>query len=193
MLLRPVAALGESLFPSPSERRRRRRTRADEASAPAGMPAGESRVGVVVAAALLVPFCGAVALVTAFSIGEMAGWHPFSYPPPSNVAEAAGMGLASEVLRLVAAGEDPRRAYPVRPDIISSAIPRATALEAAVWGRAEQLMRQLDAMGLVDTPTRQHLACLAADIQADDMRESLTAADTPPCIPGAAYERVRSR
>ena len=195
LALRPAAVLAAPLLPSPADRRRRDRTRKDrgverirrdEPSVRGG------RVAPLLATAVVAPVFIAAALVATLAVGEGFDWFPFSYQPPANVAEAAGMGLDSEVLRFVAMGEDPRRVYPVRPDVISSAIPYATGLEAAVWGRSEQLVRQLDRMGLIDAPTRRHLACLASDIRAQDLQRSLSEADVAPCPAGAAYERVKS-
>ena len=135
----------------------------------------------------------ALLLVVGFAASEALGWTPLSYPPPANVAEAAAYGLGSEVRRLVIAGQDPRAVYPVRPDAISSAIPRATGLEAAVWGRSERLIRMLDRMGLIDAPTRRHLECLAEDVRAEDIREALAQSAASVCEPGMAYKLVEER
>jgi hypothetical protein len=132
-------------------------------------------------------------LVAAFAASELLGWTPFSYPPPANVAEAAAYGLGSEVRRLVIAGQDPRAVYPVRPDAISSAISRATGLEAAVWGRSARLIRMLDRMGFIDAPARRHLECLAGDIHSEDIRETLARSAASACEPGAAYKLVEER
>jgi hypothetical protein len=103
--------------------------------------------------------------VIAFSGQELRGEAPFSYGPVRNVAEAAAMGHASEVLRLLAAGQDPNQVWPVRRDIISSTITKVTALEAAVWSRRVQLVELLDRQGVIDDRSRRHLACLANDLE----------------------------
>src|SRR3954464_5478697 len=88
----------------------------------------------------------AVAAVAVFAVLEGAGNRSITMAP-ANIAEAAGLANASEVLRLLRSGEDVSRVMPVRPDIISSAIPRITALEAAVWSRHVELVHMLDREG----------------------------------------------
>jgi hypothetical protein len=190
-LLRPVAVVGQPLWPSPSGRKARGRARAGHRTPPAELK--PVRVDPLLATAALAPVCAALIPVAAFIGAEMRGSTLLSYAPPANLAEAAALGLGSEVRRFMAAGQDPRAVYPVRPDAISSAITRATGLEAAVWGRSQRLVRMFDRMGLIDMPTRRHLACLAADVRSEDVRETLAAPDASSCEPEAAYELVRER
>jgi hypothetical protein len=190
-LLRPVAAVGQPLWPSPSGRKARARARAGHRTPPA--ESKPVRVDPLLATAALAPVCAALIPVAAFIGAEIRGSTLLSYAPPANLAEAAALGLGSEVRRFMVAGQDPRAVYPVRPDAISSAITRATGLEAAVWGRSQRLVRMFDRMGLIDMPTRRHLACLAADVRSEDVRETLAASDASSCEPEAAYELVRER
>ena len=135
-----------------------------------------------------------LALTLAFIWRDMAGETLFSYGLPRNVAEAAGMGNAAELVRLLPTLDDPRRVWPVRPEVISSSVQHATVLESAVWSRKGGLMVLLDRHGLlVDAATRAHVTCLAMDLEAQEIVDALTRAGTPACQPGAALERVLAR
>ena len=147
-------------------------------------------LGVLTAA----PAVLATAAVLVFAIRELSGTTPLSYGPPINVAEAAGSGQPSEMLRLLRAGWDPTQIWPLRPEIISSTVTRATALEAAIWGGRRPLIEVLDRRGFIrDAATRQHLACLAQDIGTDEVVAYLSPGGAPPCEPGAAIAEVTAR
>jgi hypothetical protein len=141
---------------------------------------------------------GPIAITTVawlfFSASEIAGHTPFSMGPPANVAEAAGLGSVSEVLRLMSAGQNPTRVWDVRPHVISSAVTRVTALEAAVWSRRAQEMEMFDRAGaIVGADTRRHLECLAADLDAEEVREYLAAGQLHDCVPNATLELIFAR
>lgn len=143
---------------------------------------------------VLAPMLAAMAVLLAFTIGEVNGVRPFSYQAPSNLAEAAGMGLAPEVLRLVRTGADPTRVENVRPDIISSQITRVTALEAVVWSRRAQLVRLLEREGVLGTDAdRAHMACLARALQVADIVAYLAPDGTPDCDPDRTVEQIMAR
>lgn len=99
----------------------------------------------VCAAAVLVPTGIAFALVVLVTAGELAGKAPWPGLIPRNGAEAAAIGSADDVLRFLAAGEDPNAPMPVRPEFISPSVQRATMLEAAVFSRQEELIALLAA------------------------------------------------
>jgi hypothetical protein len=148
----------------------------------------------MLSAAMALPCVIALTLTLVFMWRDMAGETPFSYGLPRNVAEAAGMGNAAEILRVLPTLDDPHRVWPVRPEIISSSVQHATVLEAAVWSRRGGLMVLLDRRGLlVDAATRAHVTCLAVDLAAQEIVDALTRAGTPACQPGAALERVLAR
>ncbi len=132
-------------------------------------------------------------LVAAFAASELLGWTPSPTRcrrtwPRRPLSDSGRRCAASSI-----AGQDPALVYAVRPDAISSAITRATALEAAVWGRSERLIRMLDRMGSIDAPTRRHMACLAEDIRPEDIKTTLAGSGVPTCVPGAAYSLVQNR
>ena len=129
-----------------------------------------------------------------FAGRELAGDTPLSNGGPRNVAEAARMGLAADVLRLVRAGEDPRALWTLRPQI-SPRTPRLTALEAAVFSGRGPLVALLDRRGFIgtDLETRGHLFCLADDLSLGEVQSVLFADRRPACERGVTLERVRRR
>ena len=143
--------------------------------------------------ALLVPLCAAMAGIGLITAGERVGAAPFAGSAPQNSAETAGLASAGDVLRLPRKGEDPRRVYVVRPEIISSAVRRATTLEAAMWSRQLELVQLLDRQGSFDQGARAALACLATDLRIDDIVEYLAPDGAGHCEPGKALGRVLAR
>ena len=142
--------------------------------------------------AVALPPMVAVAAAAVFAVLEAAGNRSITMTP-ANIAEAAGLANASEVLRLLRSGEDVSRVMPARPDIISSAIPRITALEAAVWSRHVELVRMLDHEGVILGDERRRLACLAADLQIGDIVEYLSPRVPPDCVAGQVEQEIRRR
>lgn len=156
----------------------------------------ETRSTLMLAVGVAAPLVVATAVVLAFSGLEIAGRTPSAIGPPRNIAEAVAMGAASEVLRLLAYGEDPNRVMPVRADIISSEITRVTAVEAAVWSHHWEMVDLLDRRGaIVDEETRRHLLCLTIDVGDTDILAYLTKGreQPPDCVRGAALQLVRDR
>jgi hypothetical protein len=143
--------------------------------------------------ALLVPICAATAGMLRVALGERAGLATFEDLAPRNSAEAAGWGRAGDVLRFLRSGEDLRREYAVRPEVISSAVRRATTLEASIWSRQLELVQLLDQVAVFDAEERASLACLAADLKVDDVVEYLAPDGIGYCEPGRALERVLAR
>ena len=152
-------------------------------------------VGVpLAAAAACVPACLGTLIVAAFTVLDLSGHTPLSGGPLQNVAEAAASGNAAEVLRRMAAGDNLGRLWPVRPDIISSSVPFATGLEAAVWSREGALVRLLDLRHAIgEGEVRHHLVCLALDIEAEDVADVLAGDRDLSCEPGEALRAVLKR
>lgn len=152
------------------------------------------RLPVAIALALLAPIGVATLGVLAVAAGEHAGATPFAGLVPRNSAEAAGLGRAAELLRFLKEGQDPRAVYPVRPEILSSAILRATTVEAAMWSRQVEMIKLLEREGAIDgSEERKTLACLAADLKIDDVVEHLAPDGLSGCEPGQALARVTAR
>ena len=160
-------------------------------NAPTRAPAGA--VGGWLLLTIAAPAVCATLLVLLFMGMEMAGYTPSSVQP-DNIAEAARIGNAAEILRRLQAGEDPTRRQTIRPDLSGGAETHMTALEAAVFSRRVQNVQLLDARGaIVDAATRHFLACLAVDLEVEDIVEYLSPGDAPRCDPGAARTQVRTR
>jgi hypothetical protein len=129
-----------------------------------------------------------------FSGSELAGRTPFSFGPPVNIAEAAGLGSGAEVLRLLRAGEDPSLVLPIRREIISSTVTKASAVEAAVWSRKVQLVELLVREGaLTDPQQRHHVLCLSRDVGVGEIVEYLGKTDSAPCEDGSTQAAVQAR
>jgi hypothetical protein len=195
LLLAPLTA-ADSWLLSPSERRKRSAAPKAPKGTKAPTAATEARASVpsIVAVAATAPILAATILVAAFVVAELAGHTPFAYSPPRNAAEAAGMGMAPEIVRFLREGENPVAVVTVRPDIISSAVTRVTAGEAAVWSRRGRLLMLVDSLGgIPDQPTRTHLACLAGDIGAAEVVAQLWPAGAPPCHAGETLRAIEAR
>ena len=146
------------------------------------------------ALALMVPVGATTVMIAWVSASERIGAHPFAGLAPQNSAEAAALANAGELLRFMRRGEDPHDVYSVRPEVISSAILRATAIEAAMWSRQVEMVRLLDREGVIrDGDERALLTCLAADLQIDDVVEYFGAEQASRCAPGQALGAVTAR
>ena len=152
------------------------------------------RLPVVIALALVAPIAAATVGILSVVAGERHGASPFAGLVPRNSAEAAGLGRAAELLRFLRAGQDPHAVYPVRPEILSSAILRATTVEAAMWSRQLELIKLLEREGAIDGhEEREALACLTADLEIDDVVQHLAPEGVSGCKPGQAIARVAAR
>ena len=152
------------------------------------------RLPVAIALALLAPIGVSTVGVLTVAAGERAGASPFAGLVPRNSAEAAGLGRAAELLRFLEAGQDPYAGYPVRPEILSSAILRATTVEAAMWSRQVEMIKLLEREGAINgSEEGAALACLAADLKIDDVVEHLAPEGLSGCEPGLALARVTAR
>ena len=142
------------------------------------------------------PVVIATAAVLTFAGFELRGRTLLSDGPVRNVAEAASLGQASEVVRLMYAGQDPNRVWPVPKDMISSTVTQVTALEAAVWSRRVQLVELFDRQGAIaDADTRRYLTCLAADLEppVTEIIEYLSPQGAGFCEAGQTIAVVRER
>jgi hypothetical protein len=149
---------------------------------------------IAVAVALVAPIGVATAGIAWVAAGERAGLHPFAGLTPQNGAEAAALADASDLLRFLERGEDPHAVHPVRPEVISSAILRATTVEAAMWSRQVEMIKLLDREGVIrGDEQRASLACLALDLQLDEVVEYLAPWGAISCEPGQALARVTAR
>lgn len=153
---------------------------------------------------LVFPVLAATATMIGIAAAERLVPSAFAAHRPMNSAEAAALGNAAEVVRLLRFGEDPARVYPIRREIIGDSVQHATTLEAAMWARSVEMIRLLDDEGAIaDDGARHALSCLASDLELPDVVEFLderiasgrgTNADhTDACEPGAALKQVLDR
>lgn len=148
---------------------------------------------------LVAAVAGPVSLATVgaviFAALEVGGHTLSSEGPVRNLAEAAALGSASEVVRMLSSGEDPLAVVDVRPFAISSSVRRASALEAAVWSRQAPMLQLFEKAGaLRDEQTRQHVVCLARDLRAEEVAAALMPPeDAPDCPDGQTLAAVMAR
>jgi hypothetical protein len=129
-----------------------------------------------------------------FSLAEISGRTPFSSGPPANIAEAAGLGSGAELLRLLRERQNPHVVLSLSPDVISSTVTKASAVEAAVWSRRLQVIELLDREGALADPAERHnLLCLARDLDVDEIVTYLAKTDSAPCEDGRALAAVQAR
>lgn len=140
------------------------------------------------------PLCVAFVIVVGFVAGELVGYSPLRYAPPQNIAEAAALATASDVLRRLREGEDPNAILQVRPEVISSNVTRVSAVEAAMWGRTIELIRLLDREGAIGNGERRaHLMCLSEALQTQDILAYLAPQGASGCQPAATMDAIESR
>jgi hypothetical protein len=156
--------------------------------------APEGRISTPQAVAAAVPAATGMLLVALFIASEIAGHTPLAYDLPRNIAEAAGMGNGSEVLRMLREGQDPNAIVSISPDIISSSITRVTAIEAAVWGRRVQLLRLLEREGAIRSgETREYIACLATLARVEAIVEEFAPGGVHDCDEEEVTRRLEER
>ena len=144
--------------------------------------------------ALAVPPCLALACVLSVALAERAGGTLFAATPPANLAEAAAMGRADDVARRLALGEDRFAVYDLRPEVISSAVRKATVAEAAMWSRQLLMIELLDRGKAIGDTNRLELACLGVDLGVDEeIIDHLSPGRPPDCVPEGARDRVLAR
>jgi len=154
---------------------------------------GATRVPMAVVLATAGPVCVALVLLVAFVAGDALGYSPLRYQPPQNIAEAAALASASDVLRRLRAGEDPAALITIRPEVISSSVTKVTALEAAIWGRTVEIVRLLDREGAIPAERKAYLACLSQALQANELLEYLAPHGTSGCDANAVMESIQAR
>jgi hypothetical protein len=144
--------------------------------------------------AVVVAPCAALLCVLSVAIAERSGGTLFAAAPPANLAEAAAMGRGDDVARRLQLGEDPFAVYDLRPEVISSAVRKATVGEAAMWSRQLLMIELLDRGDAIGDTNRLELACLALDLEVDEeIVELLSPGSSPDCVPQRARDRVLAR
>ena len=128
----------------------------------------------------------ALAMVACLEIG---GAHPLTLGPPRNVAEAIAMRDEAAAMRLLEAGADVNDIGMIRRGVLFDRVVLASPLETAVLVDEPPTLEFLMSRGAQFS--REHLACLAADIGARHVLPQL--GDTERCRPGETWGTVLSR
>jgi hypothetical protein len=121
--------------------------------------------------ALAIPGCVLIALLAAALLLVPFDGHPLWRPPELNLAEAAAVRDAGEIVRLIEAADDPNEIREVRPGLLAAQAVRVTPLEAAVAAKDVEIARVLLVHGArMDADTWNRLRCSA---EGDEMTEFL--------------------
>lgn len=156
------------------------------------MTAGLGRV--LAALAVAAPIVAVTAYLFVVSVAEQAGASVLGAPAPANLAEAVRFARADLAIRFLEEGQDPRQVQPLRPEVISSTVQRATALEAAAWSGEVSIVRLLERRGFLrDAHERRAAACLAADVGNEELADYLVPAAQLECVPGETARAVAAR
>lgn len=103
------------------------------------------------AAALHVVTAAPALLVAAASLIMLAmggaGRHPFWPRETLTLSEAAALRDAGEIVRLVQAGQDPNRRYPIRAEMLFQHDVELTPIEAAREARRDEIVALLIDLG----------------------------------------------
>ena len=113
---------------------------------------------------------------------------------PRNAAEAAAVGRAADLVRLLRRGDHPEQVVAVRAGMIHDAPAWLSAVEGAMWADGPAMIRLIEREGAVLTAARRRqLACLARDLGQQSTTDYLAPGDRTGCVPGASLAAVRSR
>lgn len=145
-------------------------------------------------AALAIPVVAAACIVLAVESAEESRLAWWETTRPRNVAEAAALGRAADLVRLLRRGDHPEQVFPVRAAMVRESPSWLSAVEGAMWADGPAMIRLLAREGAVLTDVkRRQLACLARDLGQSGTAEYLMPAGTAACGAGAALAAVRAR
>ena len=110
-------------------------------------------------AALAAPVVAAACVVLAVEAAEWSGHDWWGGARPRNVAEAAAIGRAADLVRLLRRGDHPEQVLPVRAGMIRESPAWLSAIEGAMWTDGAAMIRLLERDGAVLTDAmRRQLA-----------------------------------
>src|SRR5687767_10312063 len=111
--------------------------------------------------ALAAPLLTAVCLALGAQAAEWSGRDWWSDTRPRNAAEAAALGRAADLVRLMRRGDHPEQIFPVRDGVLGDSAAWVSVIEAAMWTEGAATIRLLEREGAVITNShRRRLACL---------------------------------
>lgn len=144
-------------------------------------------------AALAAPCVAATVGLGTVAVAELGGRSPWGVTP-RNPSEAAAMGHTADLSRFIQRGYDPNRAYVVRHETLYMGDFRATPLEAAMFGRQEEVVTLLLERGaILDDAGRARLVCLARDLSAERIVPLIAGPAPVSCEPGRTSDRLLGR
>ena len=112
------------------------------------------------------------------------GQHPLWRAEALNLSEAAALRDRGEVARLLAAGDDPRAARPVRAGFLYQEPVTLTPTEAAVLADRPEILQLLLDYGLsLDVVQWQHAWCTASDLTRTVLEQVRPSEAVPACVP----------
>ncbi len=131
----------------------------------------------VVAIVSLPPVFVAVAWLATLGAWQATGSHPIWTLAPRNVAEAAALRDAADVVRRVERGEDPNQPGEIRAGLLASHAVTLRPLEAAAAAREREMVQLLIELGAIfDARIWQRAFCIS---DASSVREVLHAHRPP--------------
>jgi hypothetical protein len=143
--------------------------------------------------ALAAPLLTAACLVLGAQAAEWSGRDWWADSRPRNAAEAAAMGRAGDLVRLLRRGDHPEQIFPVRDGMLGESVAWVSVIEAAMWTEGAVMIRLLEREGAVITGSqRRRLACLARDLGRQSTADYLMTREEA-CVAGATLAAVRAR
>lgn len=144
--------------------------------------------------ALAAPIVLAACLALGAQAAEWSGRDWWSDTRPRNAAEAAALGRAGDLVRLLRLGDHPEQIFPVRDGMLGESVAWVSVIEAAMWTEGAAMIRLLEREGAVITDShRRRLACLARDLGRQSTADYLLPGEGTACVAGATLAAVRAR
>ena len=144
--------------------------------------------------ALSTPILLAACLALAAQAAEWSGRDWWADTRPRNAAEAAALGRAGDLVRLLRRGDHPEQIFPVRDGLLGESVGWVSVIEAAMWTEGAAIIRLLEREGAVITNAhRRRLACLARDLGRQSTADYLLPGEAAACVAGATLAAVRGR
>ena len=143
--------------------------------------------------ALAAPLLTAACLALGAQAAEWSGRDWWFETRPRNAAEAAALGRAADLVRLLRGGDHPEQIFPVRAGIIGESVAWLSVIEAATWTEGAAMIRLLEREGAVMTDShRRRLACLARDLERQSTADYLLPREETACVAGATLAALRA-
>ena len=144
--------------------------------------------------AMTAPILLAACLALGAQAAEWSGRDWWSDTRPRNAAEAAALGRAGDLVRLLKRGDHPEQIFPVREGVLGEPAAWVSVIEGAMWTDGAEMIRLLEREGAVITDShRRRLACLARDLGRHATADYLLPREETACLAGATLAAVHAR